>query len=171
MIMDRKGWGRVAAAAGLSVLFPGAGQAFNREAGKGVGFGLLYITAPLVLLYLALVGVEWAQSKGAFARCIVILISAVESGQRAYEIHAGEESGPADGWKAGLAFILLGWAANGGIDRLAKPITRRLLQANVARWEQDDKMYQARIDELQSKLYGPRWVNIGISTAPVHPRE
>jgi len=100
----------VVIAAVLSLLFPGAGQAFNGQLGKGIGFGLFYLLAPIPLLYLMLHGQEWAMWTIPGVRFIVPLVSLVDAAGRAYEIRTGKRERGGGGWKPGVAVLVGGIA-------------------------------------------------------------
>ena len=43
----------------LSVLFPGAGQAFNGQLRKGIAFAVFYVLSPVPLLFLSSPAQSW----------------------------------------------------------------------------------------------------------------
>jgi hypothetical protein len=167
--MDRKGRGHVAAAAVLSVLFPGAGQAYNGELGMGIGFGLAYIALPLALLFYGMRGPEWGIHWVRIVPKVFLLASVVQAAVRASQLPSDERAAPREAWKAGLAFLMLGWIANAGINRLG---TSLILRDEKSRFQEDERRFQHDSDRLNAKLAeierahsGDKWLKGSIKAA------
>jgi TM2 domain-containing membrane protein YozV len=107
----------VVVAAVLSLLFPGAGQAYNGQVGKGIGFGLFFLLGPIPLLFLSLHGQEWALWTISGIKVIVPLAGLVD----AYEIRTGKRQSIGGGWLPGAAVLIGGLILREGVAFLMRP--------------------------------------------------
>jgi TM2 domain-containing membrane protein YozV len=144
-----KGLLQVLAAILLSLLFPGAGQAYNGQLGRGVGFGLFYLVLPVAVLYLETRGLDWPLVSTGLVLFVLTLGSIADAGGRAYEIQTGKRPAPADGWKAGVAVLLLGWAANAGLKVLVvRPMASALSDVHFSKLSELRK----RLNETRAEI-------------------
>ena len=115
----------------LSLVFPGAGQAYNGQLSKGMGFALFYLVAPIPLLLLMVHGQEWAMWTISGIKIFTPLVSLVDAGGRSYEIKTGKRPAIGGGWGPGIGVLAGGIALRYGIAFLLQPAVAGLLPSVV----------------------------------------
>lgn len=99
---------RIVVAMLFSLLFPGAGQAFNGDIKKAIGFALFYLLLPIPLTIMALSGSKWALWANYGVLIAIPIISIADAGGSAYKIGKGEIVTTGGGYKAGFITLVSG---------------------------------------------------------------
>lgn len=87
----------------LSLITPGAGQAYNGQRKMAWAFALIDVLGPLAILLLyMLVRADAVLMAGGLSRAVVSLLAVVDAGGRAYEKNKGKPMEGPGGWQPGL---------------------------------------------------------------------
>ena len=113
----------------LSLVFPGAGQAYNGQMPKGIGFAVFYLIVPIPLLFLMLQGHEWAMWTISGIKLVTPLVSLVDAAGRAYEIKTGKRAAIGGGWAPGLGVLVGGIGLRYAITFIMRPVLNSILSS------------------------------------------